>query len=359
MLASNRSIEGLLGVIVPYIIGVFFLISIATLYSAADGSWTPWALGQMIRYIIGVGVMWVTMRLPRPFFYEWAYLFYFFCLGLLIVVELVGFVGMGAKRWIKIAFFNFQPSELMRIAMVLALARYLGDFKHQIAKMRTLWIPLIMIFIPTIFVIKQPDLGTALLILGSAFFMALVSGVQLWKFGALFASIAALSPIFWRHLHDYQKNRILVFLFPEMDIRSAGYHVMQSKIAIGSGGILGKGYLNSTQARLRFLPEKQTDFIFSMILEEWGFFGALLIIILYLWVVLWGLTRAQYLKNRFEMFSVCGLTSSLFIYSFINMGMCMGVVPVVGIPLPFISYGGTSLISLFLSLGIIYRFAPP
>lgn len=343
----------------PYVIFAFFCISMATLYSAAGGDFQPWAFNQMIRYGIGVSVMFLTLKLPRPFFYVWSYPFYFFCLIALILVELIGFAGMGAKRWLKVAFFNFQPSELMRLAMILALARYFGDFKHQITQMRTLIPPFFMAIIPLILIIKQPDLGTALLIMGSGLFMALVSGMQLWKFGVSFFILTGLSPVFWSFLHAYQKKRLMVFLFPETDIQNAGYHLMQSKIAIGSGGMFGKGYMQGTQANLHFLPEKQTDFIFSMIMEEWGFVAAIVLIGLYLYIVIWGLSRAQYLKDRFEMFVVCGLTSSIFIYAFVNMGMCMGLLPVVGIPLPFISYGGTSLVTLFLSLGIILRFHAP
>ena len=343
----------------PYIIVVFFILSITTLYSAAGGSFDPWALNQLIRYGLGVITLLITLRLPRPFFYAWAYPSYVICLIGLILVEITGFVGMGAKRWLSIGFITIQPAELMRIAIILALGRYFGDFKHQITQMRTLIVPIIMVMIPVLLIIRQPDLGTALLIMGSSLFMALSSGIQLWKFGAAFLTLGGLSPILWQFLRDYQKQRILVFLFPETDIRNAGYHVMQSKIAIGSSGFLGKGFMESTQARLHFLPEKQTDFIFAMIVEEWGGLAAIVLIVLYLWMVIWGLNRAQYLKNRFEMFTVCGLTASIFVYAFVNMSMCVGLLPVVGIPLPFLSYGGTSLISLFLSLGIIYRFKLP
>ncbi|USO02632.1 MAG: rod shape-determining protein RodA [Alphaproteobacteria bacterium] len=343
----------------PYILIVFFVISIATLYSAADGSFHPWAFKQILRYGIGVMVMLLTLRLPRPFFYAWSYPFYFICLIALILVELMGFVGMGAKRWLHFGSLYVQPSEFMRIAVILALARYFGDFKHQITQMRTLVVPAFMVMIPVLLIAKQPDLGTALLIMGSSLFMALSSGIQLWKFGAAFLTLGGLSPILWKFLHEYQKKRILVFLFPETDIQNAGYHVMQSKIAIGSSGLFGKGFMQSTQARLQFLPEKQTDFIFAMIVEEWGSIAAVVLIVLYLWIIVWGLNRADRLKNRFEMFTVCGLISSIFVYAFVNMGMCMGILPIVGIPLPFLSYGGTSLLSLFLSLGIVYRFHLP
>ena len=325
-----------------------------TLYSAANGSWDPWAIKHISRFgvtlLLMIGLAMVDIR----YYYHGAYLFYFATLFLLVVVEITGHIGMGAQRWINLGLFKIQPSELMKIGMVLFLARYFSFTTMQnIRTIRGILIPVVLTIIPVGLICLQPDLGTALMLLFTATIMMFVVGVQWWKFALVGAAGAALLPIAWNFLHEYQQNRVLTFLDPERDPLGAGYHIIQSKIAFGSGGIFGKGFLHGTQTHLNFLPEKHTDFIFTMFSEEFGMIGSVMLVLLNILVIAMGYIFAFRIRNYFAKLVVIGLNTNYFLYVFINIAMVMGVLPVVGIPLPLISYGGTVMFSIMSSFGII------
>lgn len=343
---------------------IFILILLAaigclTLYSAAGGKLTPWALNQGIRFGLGIGVMLVAAMIRPEFYYKIAPLFYFFTLFLLLVVDIAGHTGMGAQRWINLGFFKLQPSELMKLAIVLQLARYFSNTSYEeIRTIRGIIIPLIIVAVPVAFIMIQPDLGTSLMVLFCATALFYLAGVQWWKFAAALGTVAAAAPILWHFLHDYQKNRILTFLDPERDPQGAGYHIIQAKIALGSGGAWGKGFLSGTQSHLNFLPEKHTDFIFTMFSEEFGMTGGVVILLLNLILISYGYWFAFRIHNAnyFGKMVILGLNTNYFLYVFINVAMVIGLLPVVGIPLPLISYGGTVIISVMASFGIMQSF---
>ncbi len=339
-----------------YILLIMILACVGTmtLYSAANGSWDPWAIKHISRFgvtlLLMIGLAMVDIR----YYYHGAYLFYFATLFLLVVVEITGHIGMGAQRWINLGLFKIQPSELMKIGMVLFLARYFSFTTMQnIRTIRGILIPVVLTIIPVGLICLQPDLGTALMLLFTATIMMFVVGVQWWKFALVGAAGAALLPIAWNFLHEYQQNRVLTFLDPERDPLGAGYHIIQSKIAFGSGGIFGKGFLHGTQTHLNFLPEKHTDFIFTMFSEEFGMIGSVMLVLLNILVIAMGYIFAFRIRNYFAKLVVIGLNTNYFLYVFINIAMVMGVLPVVGIPLPLISYGGTVMFSIMSSFGII------
>jgi rod shape determining protein RodA len=329
-------------------------IGFATLYSAAQGSLEPWALKQMFRFLIGMGLMIGVAMIDIRFWMRNAYGFYVVAMVLLVLVEMKGTVGMGAQRWIDIGFIQLQPSEIMKIALILSLARYFhGASVQEIGRPLYLLPPIVMVFAPVGLVLKQPDLGTAMMLVmssGALFFMA---GVRMWKFGLLIAGGLGAVPVAWQFLRDYQKKRVLIFLNPEDDPLGAGYHITQSKIALGSGGIFGKGYMMGTQSRLNFLPEKQTDFIFTMFAEEWGMMGGLVLLGLYVLLIAFGYAIAIRCRSQFGRLVAHGIATTFFLYFFINTAMVMGLVPVVGVPLPLISYGGTAMLSLLFGWGLV------
>lgn len=336
------------------LIVILACVGTMTLYSAANGSWDPWAIKHISRFgvtlLLMIGLAMVDIR----YYYHGAYLFYFATLFLLAVVEITGHIGMGAQRWINLGLFKIQPSELMKIGMVLFLARYFSFTTMQnIRTIRGILIPVVLTIIPVGLICLQPDLGTALMLLFTATIMMFVVGVQWWKFALVGAAGAALLPIAWNFLHEYQQNRVLTFLDPERDPLGAGYHIIQSKIAFGSGGIFGKGFLHGTQTHLNFLPEKHTDFIFTMFSEEFGMIGSVMLVLLNILVIAMGYIFAFRIRNYFAKLVVIGLNTNYFLYVFINIAMVMGVLPVVGIPLPLISYGGTVMFSIMSSFGII------
>ncbi len=329
-------------------------IGFAMLYSAANGSLEPWAGRQMTRFAVGVVVMVLVALVDIRLWLRYAYLAYFASLALLGSVEVIGASGLGAQRWIDLGPFNIQPSELMKLTIILALARYFhGLSQEDIARPAYLIAPLLLVFAPAVLVLRQPDLGSAALLVligGAMFFLA---GVRLWAFAAvLIASLAAV-PLAWQFLRDYQKTRLLTFLDPESDPLGAGYHILQSKIAFGAGGIFGKGFLQGSQSHLNFLPEKQTDFIFTMLAEEFGMVGGLVLVALYLAVVAYGLSIALRCRHQFGRLLAMGLTTAFFLSVFLNMAMVMGLIPVVGMPLPLISYGGTAMMTVLIGFGLI------
>lgn len=332
------------------IAGVGFL----TLYSAAQGSLQPWAAKQMIRFAIGVGLMIGVALIDIRFWIRHAYTFYAISLVLLVAVDLKGTIGMGAQRWIDLGFIQLQPSEIAKIAMILTLARYFhGATLQDIGRIPFLIPPVLMVLIPIGLVMKQPDLGTAMMLMMSSAAIFFMAGVRLWQFGVVISAGIGAIPLAWQFLHDYQKKRVVIFLNPDQDPLGAGYHITQSKIALGSGGLFGKGYMMGTQSRLNFLPEKQTDFIFTMFAEEWGMIGSLFLLALYMMLIIMGYAIAVRCRNQFGRLIALGMTTMFFLYFFINTAMVMGLVPVVGVPLPLISYGGTAMLSLLFGWGLV------
>ncbi|MFH0788338.1 MAG: rod shape-determining protein RodA [Pseudomonadota bacterium] len=344
----------------PLLLMVFLLIAIGVvnLYSATfqaeEGKGSPIYLKQI--YWAGCGFLFLVIIL----FFDYhlllpvAYPLYWISLILLIAVLLFGRPISGSQRWLTLASFSFQPSELVKISLILALAKYFfeNDFDRRYT-FRDLYIPLGMVLLPALLIMRQPDLGTALLLLLLSISIFLFLGID-WK--TLFISIGSLVlslPLVWFVLKDYQKKRLFTFIQPESDPLGAGYHIIQSKIAVGSGAFWGKGFLKGTQGQLRFLPEQHTDFAFSVLSEEWGFIGSLVVVTLFLLLILTALNIARQSKDRFGLVLALGIGALFFWQSLVNMGMVVGLVPVVGVPLPFISYGGSSIIASLIGVGLL------
>lgn len=330
------------------------LIGIAMQYSSGGNNWRPWALPQLVRFGAGFLLMLALALVDMRFWMRNAYPLYGFMMLLLVAVELMGHIGMGAQRWINLGFFVLQPSELMKIALILALAKYFhGLDPDDIGRPLVLVPPAIMVAAPAGLVLLQPNLGTAtiLSLVGASLFF--VAGVRWWKFALILVIVSIAAPFAWHHLHDYQKARIMTFMNPEADPLGAGYNILQSKIALGSGGLFGKGFGMGTQSQLQFLPEKHTDFIFVVIAEEFGMAGALFLLLLYCLLLAYGMIIAFASRNQFARLTAFGLTMCFFLHIFINIAMVTGTIPVVGIPLPLVSYGGTSLLTLLMACGIL------
>lgn len=342
-------------ILVVIAIGSFGL---AVLYSAAGGSLQPWAFNQGIRFAVLLAVMLAVAQIDIEVWVRYAYPLYGLILVLLAVVEAIGFVGMGAQRWIDLGFIRLQPSEFMKLAIILALARYYHYLPRAFVESpRALWPPVLMIVVPWVLVMLQPDLGTSLMIVFGGVVMLFLAGVRLrWFIGAAVAVAAAL-PVAYGMMHDYQRRRVLTFLDPEADPLGAGYHITQSKIAIGSGGMFGKGYLNGTQSHLEYLPEKHTDFIFATMAEEWGLMGGLFILGCFAVIIGWGISVGLTARTQFTKLAAMGLTCTIFFYAMINLSMVMGLAPVVGIPLPLVSYGGSAMMTVLLTMGVLLSLA--
>lgn len=330
------------------------LVGYVLLYSAAGGSHTPWALRHGIRLVVmtllAVAIVMVDIRQ----LFRLAYPIYGLLLVLLLAVEIVGEINKGAQRWIDIGIVQLQPSELMKLALVLALARYFhAAYLEEVRRPLFLVPPVLMILVPVGLVLKQPDLGTAAMLgmVGTA--MLFLGGMALWKFIAAGALAGAALPVAWSQLHDYQRQRVFTFLDPEADPLGAGYHIIQSKIAIGSGGFWGRGYLQGSQAQLSFLPEKHTDFAFTMLAEETGFVGALAVLALVLAITLAGMTVALRSESHFARLVAAGVTCNFALYAIVNVAMVTGLIPVVGVPMPLVSYGGTAMLTVMLGLGLL------
>ena len=350
LLAKFGQINWTLVLLMCLIAGVGF----AMLYSAANGDYEPWASRQLARFGIGLALMFAIALVDVRQLLRSAYLIYGVALILLIGVEFLGTSGMGAQRWIDLKLFKIQPSEVMKIALVLALARYFhGMSGEEIRRLPTLIIPLVLVLVPSWLVIRQPDLGTAILLIIASAAIFFLAGVRLWVFGASSALVVATIPLVWNFLHDYQQQRVLTFMNPERDPLGAGYHILQSKIALGSGGLFGKGFLEGTQSHLNFLPEKQTDFIFTMLAEEFGLVGALTLLALYLITLAIGIAISMRSTSQFGRLLGMGIMTTFFLYAFINIAMVTGLIPVVGIPLPLISYGGTAMLTILISFGLL------
>jgi len=337
----------------PLLIGLALiaLYGQIVLYSSSGGDWGAVAKGTT-RLAIGAALMLVCAQLKPGFLRRISPWLYVLGFVLLVIVDLVGYIGKGAQRWLDLGFVRFQPSEIMKLAVPMACAWYLRD-RPLPPDWRTLLVLSAMILLPTALAIVQPDLGTGLLILMAGALVVLFAGLQVWIIGLLGVAGAAAAWGGWYLLHDYQRQRVLTFLDPQADPLGAGYHIIQSTIAIGSGGVTGKGYLRGTQGQLEFLPERTTDFVFAVIGEEFGMIGALLLIGLYLFVVLRALHLATQMRDTFARLLSGSLASIFFVYVFINAGMVSGLLPVVGVPLPLVSYGGTSMVTLLAGFGML------
>ncbi len=331
------------------------------LYSVAGGSFNPWAAAQIKRFVMGLCLMFTIAMVPIWFWRNVSGVLYAGSLVLLVLVELVGTVNMGAQRWIDLGFMRLQPSELMKITLVMFLAAYY-DWLPTEKTSRPFWIivPIIIIVIPTMLVLRQPDLGTSLLLLMGGAMVMFMAGVHWAYFAAVVAmGVGTITAVFqsrgqsWQLLKDYQYRRIDTFLDPASDPLGAGYHITQSKIALGSGGWAGRGYMQGTQSRLNFLPEKHTDFIFTTLAEEFGFIGAVSLLGLYALIIAFCIASALRNKDRFASLMTIGIACTFFLFFSVNMSMVMGMAPVVGVPLPLVSYGGSAMLILLIGFGMI------
>jgi len=331
------------------------------LYSVAGGSMTPWVEPQMKRFALGMAIMFVVAFTPIYVWRNLSVLAYIVSLVLLLAVEFFGVVGMGAQRWIDLGFMRLQPSELMKITLIMLLAAYYDvlDLKKTSHPFWVL-VPVLLIMIPVALVLRQPDLGTSILLMAGGGVVMFAAGVH-WLYFAvvILAGIGLVAAVLmsrgteWQLLKDYQYRRIDTFLNPENDPLGAGYHITQSKIALGSGGLTGKGFMEGTQSRLNFLPEKHTDFIFTTLAEEFGFIGGVSLLVLYGLIVLFCLASAMRTKDRFSSLLIIGVAATFFFFFAVNMAMVMGLAPVVGVPLPLVSFGGSAMLVLLVGFGLV------
>ncbi|GAB0112839.1 rod shape-determining protein RodA [Acidisoma sp. C75] len=324
------------------------------LYAAAGGSPEPYAQKQLIRFVAGLLLMFGIAMIDIRVIARWSWWGYALGVILLLVVAKFGHVGKGAQRWIAVGGLQIQPSELMKIGLALGLARWFQDASYeQVGRLRFLIVPVLAILLPVGLILKEPNLGTAVITgaIGAAILLA--AGVRWWKFAIVLIAIGAALPVVYHHLHDYQRQRILTFLHPERDPLGTGYNILQSKIALGSGGMWGRGFLHGTQSNLDFLPEKQTDFIFDVIAEQFGFVGSACVLALLLLIVVSGMLIAFRCSHQFGRLLALGISVDLFLYVFVNIAMVMGAIPVGGVPLPLISYGGSVLIAAMIAFGLL------
>ncbi len=350
-LQKLASLNGGLILLVCMIAGIGF----TALYSAAGGNFEPWALKQIIRFGVGFVMMIVIALIDIRFWYRIAYPAFAIGLVLLVIVEFMGQIGMGAQRWINLGFIQIQPSEIMKIALIMAMARYFhAATTEDMKRISFLIVPAIMMALPIGLVLLQPNLGTATILAVDGVAMMFIAGAPLWIYILGGISLAGLIPAVWMfYMHDYQKQRVMTFLDPESDPLGAGYHITQSKIALGSGGMEGRGFLQGTQSKLNFLPEKETDFIFTLWAEEWGLLGGVLLLVLFGMVFFYCGWISFRCRHAFGRFLVFGLMVNFSLYVFINVAMVMGLIPVVGIPLPLVSYGGTAMLACLAGFGLI------
>ncbi len=329
-------------------------VGFAALYSAAGGNFDPWASKQMMRFAVGfVGMIFVAL-IDIRFWYRMSWPIYFVAFAMLIVVEIMGHIGMGAQRWINLGFIQLQPSEVMKIAVVMVLARYFHSATpDDMRSLRFLIVPALIILAPVGLVLLQPDLGTSLMIVMAGAAMFFMAGASIWLFILGIVAVCGAIPIAWEFMHEYQKKRVMTFLDPESDPLGAGYHITQSKIALGSGGMHGKGFLQGSQSHLNFLPEKQTDFIFTLWAEEWGLIGGLSVLALIGFIFVYGLWISMRARQNYSRYLALGVTVNFSLYVFINIAMVMGLIPVVGAPLPLVSYGGTSMLTALIGFGLL------
>jgi rod shape determining protein RodA len=331
------------------------MTGIALLYDAGGGKWHPYAQPQAIKACMGIALMWLVALTNVRTIFRQSYFVYVFCLILLLATIFFGHTGMGAQRWLNLGAFLIQPSELTKIAVVLALARFFHSRPlTAIQTVNGILFLIAIVAIPTVLIASQPDLGTAVIIIMLSVVLMFAAGMSNKIFISLVVMVATAAPLLWHFfLREYQKQRIITFLNPENDPLGTGYHIIQSKIAIGSAGIFGKGFLQGTQSHLQFLPEKHTDFIFTLLSEDFGLIGGLVIILMYMMLIFRGMYIAIHANNTYSALVIAGIMSIVFFHAVINIAMVTGLMPVVGVPLPFISYGGTSLMTLFIGMGIV------
>ena len=338
---------------------IFLIAGIAAfglivLYSAAGGSIHPWAIKQALVFlvflVIAVAMSWMSESTIKSI----AFPLYGLTLMMLLGVEALGFVSKGAQRWLDIGPLRLQPSEFMKPAIVLTLARFYELVPPaEIRKWRAIWPAFVLLGVPALLILVQPDLGTAIMVVLCGVTVMFLAGLPWWIFAAPTAAVAGIAPIVYSMMHGYQRKRIDVFLNPESDPQGAGYHIAQSKIAIGSGGIWGKGFLHGSQSHLQYLPEGHTDFVFATMAEEWGLVGGVLLILAFASVIRWGMRVSSNARTRFAQLAAAGLSATIFFYVAINLMMVMGLAPVVGVPLPLVSFGGSAVMTVMLCLGLL------
>lgn len=350
---EERTLLQRLHIDLPLMLGLLVLcgIGLVVLYSAGGHQYSV-IYSQLLRLGVAFILMILIAQLPPAQLQRWSLGIYLSGIVLLVLVLYIGATGRGAQRWLDFGLFSFQPSELMKLAVPMVVAWFFAE-RTLPPTLSQLIIVCVLIAVPVALIYLQPDLGTAFLVAAAGFSILFIAGIS-WKLIVGIGSFAALStPVIWYFAHDYQKNRILTFLDPGQDPLGAGYHIIQSKIAIGSGGMYGKGWLNGTQSHLEFLPERSTDFIFSVYSEEFGFMGVLLLICVYMFIIARGLYITLNAQHTYGRLLGSGMVLTFFVYVFVNMGMVTGQLPVVGIPLPLVSRGGTSMVTLMMGFGIL------
>jgi rod shape determining protein RodA len=326
---------------------------VMSLYSVADGSLSPWGDRQIVRFLLGLALVLVIAVIPRGFWLAAANPIYVCALAAIALVLVIGSSAGGARRWIEIGGISFQPSEVMKVALILALARYYQWLPQRwVSHPFGMVVPVAMIALPMGLTVLQPDLGTAVLFGIVGMTLMFLAVVHWGYFVAGAGGLVALLPLLWEQLHDYQRRRIEIFLNPQSDPLASGYHITQSKIALGSGGISGKGFMQGTQGKLDFLPEKHTDFIFTNFGEEWGFIGAMVLLGMFVVLITLLLIMSLRCASQFARLTIAGTAMMIFVYVFINVAMVTGLMPVVGVPLPLVSYGGTSMLTVMLAIGL-------
>lgn len=350
----HRTLSQRIHIDVPLLLGLLSLMALGLfIVFSAGGQEVDIVIRQAVRLGIALSVMFVIAQIPPMVYQKWAIPMFVVGLIMLVCVLLFGHVGKGAQRWLDLGFMKFQPSEIMKLIVPITVAWYLSQYELP-AKTNHIVVAFILALLPTLLIAKQPDLGTSLLIASSGIFVIFLAGASWRLIGVCGGLASAFAPILWFFLmKDYQKQRVLTFLNPEQDPLGTGYHIIQSKIAIGSGGINGKGWLQGTQSQLEFLPERHTDFIFAVFSEEFGLIGVSILLLVYLAIVMRGLYIAVNAQQAFTKLLAGSLTLTFFVYVFVNIGMVSGLLPVVGVPLPLVSYGGTSMVTLMAGFGII------
>lgn len=329
-------------------------IGFAMMVSAGGGHFSPWASQQVSRFAVAFVMMLVLALMPMRVLMDYAYIIYFACVLVLVGVDIAGHTGMGAKRWLNLGGLNLQPSEFMKLAVILVLARYFHQLHPEdIRRFPFLIPPVLLIIVPAVLILRQPNLGTTTILVSVGGILCFLAGVQLRYFIAIIVGGVSAAPVAWHFLHDYQKQRVLTFLNPEQDPLGAGYNILQSMIAVGSGGLLGKGYLQGSQNQLNFLPEKHTDFIFTMLAEEFGFIGSMGLLLLYVLLLGSALMVGIASRSTFGALMATGVGALVFMHILINCAMVMGMIPVVGVPLPLMSYGGSIMVSTVLAIGLL------
>ena len=338
------------------ILFVFFLTGCAVLYSASGGDLNLLVKNHIIKFIFSSIVFIFILLINYKFINSLSLFFYLISVASLIFLIFFGIESAGSKRWISLGFFSIQPSEFAKIFLVLAVAKYYSEVVYikNNSLIKSIF-PILLILVPFFLIFNQPDLGTSLLLVANGLSMIIVSGISIWLIVIGLIIFISTIPIAWNLLHKYQQDRILTFLNPENDPLGSGYHIAQSKIAIGSGGFTGKGYMQGSQSQLEFIPEIHTDFVFSIFSEEFGFLGSIIIILLHFYLFFYGMKSSFYANNEFDKLVTFGLTINYFFYFLINVSMVIGLVPVVGVPLPIISYGGSSMLAIIISFAIIQK----